>query len=129
MRKTLVQKTFGAFRAPSVPFPDLVGHQRSSFDWLLKDGLTELFKEFSPISDYSKKKFDLEFTGFELTPPRYDEHFARENKLSYETPLRTRVKLITDPEKLIINRIVSEIKGPVSKNSDNAMNLFYSKYF
>jgi len=94
MRKNLVQKTFGAFRAPRVPFPDLVGHQRSSFDWLLKDGLAELFKEFSPIADYSGKKFELRFESFEIGEPKYDEDFARENIRTYEAPVKTTVKLI-----------------------------------
>ncbi|MGH7175570.1 MAG: hypothetical protein ACREGR_04400, partial [Minisyncoccia bacterium] len=65
MSRNLPQKTFGAYRAPSVPLPDLVGHQRSSFKWLLEDGLKELFKEFSPIGDYSGKKFELSFEEFE----------------------------------------------------------------
>lgn len=77
MRKNLPQKTFGAYRAPHVPFPDLVGHQRGSFDWLLTNGLTELFKEFSPIADYSGKKFELQFESFEIGEPKYDEEFAR----------------------------------------------------
>jgi len=94
MRKNLVQKTFGAFRAPRVPFPDLVGHQRSSFDWLLKDGLTELFKEFSPITDYSGKKFELRFESFEIGEPKYDDDFARENIRTYEAPIKTTVTLI-----------------------------------
>jgi len=94
MLKTLVQKTFGAYRAPSVPFPDLVGHQRESFEWLLKDGFKELFKEFSPIGDYSNKKFELRFESFELGEPKYDEEFARENARTYEAPLKVTVKLI-----------------------------------
>src|SRR3990167_1335118 len=94
MRKSLVQKTFGAYRAPSVPFPDLVGHQRSSFDWLTKDGLKELFKEFSPISDYSNKKFELKFENFEIGDPKCDEDFARENVRTYEAPLKATVKLL-----------------------------------
>jgi len=94
MRKTLVQKTFGAFRAPSVPFPDLVGHQRGSFNWLLKDGLKELFKEFSPITDYSGKKFELQFEDFEIGEPKYDEDFARENARTYEAPIKATVKLV-----------------------------------
>ena len=94
MRKNLVQKTFGAFRAPSVPFPDLVGHQRGSFGWLLKDGLTELFKEFSPITDYSGKKFELQFESFEVGEPKCDEEFARENMRTYEAPVKATVKLI-----------------------------------
>jgi DNA-directed RNA polymerase subunit beta len=94
MRKNIIQKTFGAFRAPKVPFPDLVGHQRSSFDWLLKDGLTELFKEFSPITDYSGKKFELKFESFEIGEEKYDEDFARENMRTYEAPLKATVKLV-----------------------------------
>jgi DNA-directed RNA polymerase subunit beta len=94
MRKNLVQKTFGAYKAPSVPFPDFVGHQRASFDWLLADGLKELFKEFSPITDYSGKKFELEFESFEIGEPKFDEAFARENIRTYEAPLKATVKLV-----------------------------------
>jgi DNA-directed RNA polymerase subunit beta len=92
--KTLVQKTFGAYRAPRVEFPDLVGHQRESFQWFLRDGLTELFKEFSPISDYSNKKFELRFDGFELGEPKGDEEHARENMRTYEVPLKATVTLL-----------------------------------
>ncbi len=93
MQKKIVQKTFGAYRAPQVPFPDLVGHQRGSFDWLLSDGLKELFKEFSPVTDYSGKKFELEFESFEIGEPKYDEEFARENMRTYEASVRVSVKL------------------------------------
>ncbi|HUY62446.1 MAG TPA: DNA-directed RNA polymerase subunit beta [Candidatus Paceibacterota bacterium] len=94
MSKNLIQKTFGSFRPPKVPFPDLVGHQRGSFDWLLADGLTELFKEFTPISDYSGKKFELRFDGFEIGEAKYDEEFARENMRTYEAPLKATVTLV-----------------------------------
>jgi DNA-directed RNA polymerase subunit beta len=94
MHKRIIQKTFGAYKSPSVPFPDLVGHQRSSFDWLLKEGLTELFKEFSPISDYSGKKFELQFESFEIGEPKFDEQFARENARTYEAPVKVKVNLI-----------------------------------
>jgi len=94
MRKNLVQKTFGTYRTPRVPFPDLVGHQQSSFNWLLKDGLAELFKEFSPITDYSGKKFELQFESFEIGEPKYDEDFARENIRTYEAPVKATIKLI-----------------------------------
>lgn len=94
MHKEKEQKIFGTYQAPRVPFPDLVGHQRSSFDWLLALGLKELFKEFSPIADYSGKKFDLEFESFEIGEPKFDEAFARENMRTYEAPLRATVKLL-----------------------------------
>lgn len=73
--------------------PNLVETQVNSYKWLVLTGLAEVFKEFSPIRDYSEKKFDLEFTSFELSAPKHDEYFAKQNKLSYEAPLRARVKL------------------------------------
>lgn len=93
-KKQLVQKTFGAYRAPRVEFPDLVGHQRESFQWLLQDGLKELFKEFSPIPDYSNKKFELRFDGFEIGQPKGTEEEARENMRTYEAPLKASVTLV-----------------------------------
>ncbi len=93
-KKEITQKTFGAFRTPKVAFPDLVAHQRNSFDWLIKKGLSELLKEFSPISDYSGKKFELRFDGFELGAPKHDEEYARENIRTYEAPLKVSVRLI-----------------------------------
>lgn len=92
--KALTQKTFGAYRAPRVALPDLVGHQRDSFNWLLKEGLMELFKEFSPIPDYSGKKFELRIDGFELGEPKGDEEMARENMRTYEAPLKVKVTLL-----------------------------------
>ena len=89
----LPKKTFARFRKPLVELPNLVETQLNSYEWLVKEGLKEVFKEFSPIKDYSEKKFDLEFTSFELSAPKRDEFFAKENKLSFEAPLRAKVKL------------------------------------
>ncbi len=91
---TREKKFFSKYKTPLVPFPNLLETQISSFDWLIESGLKEVFKEFSPISDYSGKKFDLEFVSFYIGEPKHDEHFARANKLSYEAPLKARVKLI-----------------------------------
>ncbi len=87
------KKYFGKYTKPLVETPDLVHNQVASYKWLIKDGLKEVFKEFSPIKDYSEKKFELEITSFELAEPKYDEYFAKENKLTYEAPLRARFKL------------------------------------
>lgn len=88
------QKHFGKYVEPRVEFPDLVLHQRESFTWLTKEGLQELFNEFSPIPDYSDKKFSLSFEGFEIGNPKFTPEHAKENKLTYEAPLRATVKLV-----------------------------------
>ncbi|HEY9480985.1 MAG TPA: DNA-directed RNA polymerase subunit beta [Candidatus Paceibacterota bacterium] len=87
------QKYFGRFKEALADIPNLVEAQTESFKWLVEKGLSDLFQEFSPIKDYSDKKFELSFTGFELGEPKNDEHFAKSNKLSYEAPLKVRIKL------------------------------------
>ena len=93
-QQALEKKVFSRYKEAMIPFPSLIETQLNSFDWLVREGLGEVFKEFSPISDYSGKKFELNFTSFSLGEPKYDEHFAKENKLTYEAPLKARVKLV-----------------------------------
>jgi DNA-directed RNA polymerase subunit beta len=59
----------------------------------LRKGLAEVFKEFSPIRDYAEKKFELSFSAFEISKPKFDEHYAKDNKMSYEGQLKAKVKL------------------------------------
>ncbi|MEK7607457.1 MAG: DNA-directed RNA polymerase subunit beta [Patescibacteria group bacterium] len=87
------QKYFGRWKEALVDIPNLVEAQTTSFKWLVEKGLTDLFQEFSPIKDYSDKKFELSFTGFELAEAKHGEHFAKDNKLSYEAPLKIKIKL------------------------------------
>ncbi|PIR85448.1 DNA-directed RNA polymerase subunit beta [Candidatus Kaiserbacteria bacterium CG10_big_fil_rev_8_21_14_0_10_45_20] len=93
MAKKLAQKRFKRYRESRVPMPDLIAPQVASFRTFLTDGLSTLFKEFSPIPDYSKKKFELEFTDFEIGEPKVDEYTAKENKMTYDAPLRVTVRL------------------------------------
>jgi DNA-directed RNA polymerase subunit beta len=87
------KKRFAKYREPLAALPNLVETQIDSYEWLIKEGLADLFKEFSPIKDYSEKKFELEFSDFQLDEPKFDEHHAKVNQLSYDAPLRVKVKL------------------------------------
>ncbi|CAN5121490.1 DNA-directed RNA polymerase subunit beta [soil metagenome] len=87
------KKSFGRFREPMTEMPDLVISQVDSFKWLIENGLKEVFEEFSSIKDFSERKFQLDFVGFELDKPKLNEYEAKDNKLSYEAPLKVRVRL------------------------------------
>ena len=89
----ITKKYFSRFKEPLTAMPNLVESQTISFDTFLDNGISEVLKEFSPIEDYAKKKFELSFTGFELSKPKYDEHYAKNNKLSYEGQIKVKVKL------------------------------------
>lgn len=73
--------------------PNLVVSQVESFKWLIEKGLKEVFEEFSSIKDFSEKKFQLDFVGFELAEAKIDEYTAKEKKHSYEASLKVRVLL------------------------------------
>jgi DNA-directed RNA polymerase subunit beta len=98
MAKTKTQKRekkyFAKYKEPLVAYPNMLETQLDSFKWLITDGLKEVFKEFSPIEDYSGKKFELRFDAYELGEPKFDPHYAKENKMSYEAPLKIRAKLL-----------------------------------
>jgi len=98
----MLQKHFGAYKKPLTTLPNLVEPQVESFKWLVEKGLGEVFKEFSSIKDYSNKKFELDFTGFKLGEPKHDEFYAKDNKHSYEAPLKVTVRLK--------NKIVGSVK-------------------
>jgi len=73
--------------------PHLVESQLISFSALMEHGLPALLKEFSPIKDYAEKKFELSFSHMELVRPKYDEHFAKDNKQNYEGQIKVKVSL------------------------------------
>ena len=89
----LPKKRFQNFRDSRVDLPDLVEPQRVSYKNFIEIGLKEVFKEFTPISDYSEKKFDLVFKKYELGKPKTTPEYAHENKLTYEASLRAQVVL------------------------------------
>ena len=89
----ITKKYFSRFKDPLTVMPNLVESQTTSFKWIIETGIEEVLKEFSPIKDYAEKKFELSFTSFELSRPKYDEHYAKINKLSYEGQIKVKVKL------------------------------------
>ena len=87
------QKFFGRYKKPLIEFPNLIEAQVKSYKWLVEEGIKEVFKEFSPIMDYSGKKFQMEFTSFSLGESKSDENETKINKISYQGSLKARVKL------------------------------------
>ncbi|HRH26519.1 MAG TPA: DNA-directed RNA polymerase subunit beta [Candidatus Paceibacterota bacterium] len=95
-------KYFGKYRKPLVEMPDLVEAQTDSFKWFLEKGLGDVLKEFAGIKDYSGKKFELEFTGIKIGEPQHDEFHAKDNKTSYEAPVKVMARFK--------NKIVGSVK-------------------
>ena len=93
MAPKIKQKYFSKYRKPGIKFPNLLSGQVESYKKLFTEGLTDVFKEFSPINDYSNKKFQMEFTSFSVGEPEHDEYYTKANKLTYDVPLKVNIKL------------------------------------
>ena len=89
----LPEKVFSHVPTPKIELPNLIEPQLKSFDWFVEEGIKEVFKEFSPIQDYSEKKFELVFKKYELGAPKCTPEYAKANKLTYDAPLHATVVL------------------------------------
>ncbi|MFA7151167.1 MAG: DNA-directed RNA polymerase subunit beta [Candidatus Paceibacterota bacterium] len=79
----------------SLPLPHLLEFQRENWQWLLKEGIKEIFEEISPIRDYTKKEMELWFTDYKIKAPKYETDIeAKKNRDSFEASLRVKVKLV-----------------------------------
>ncbi|MBM3261495.1 DNA-directed RNA polymerase subunit beta [Candidatus Kaiserbacteria bacterium] len=81
------QKYFGRFNEPLVKLPNLVEAQIGSFRDFVEGGAERVFKEFSPITDHSGKKFEMKLVKFTFGPLRWDEQYAKRANKTYEAPL------------------------------------------
>ena len=52
------KKYFARYKEPLQQIPNLVRNQVESYELLIKEGISGIFQEFSPIKDYSGKKFE-----------------------------------------------------------------------
>ncbi|MBI2514949.1 DNA-directed RNA polymerase subunit beta [Candidatus Wolfebacteria bacterium] len=92
-------KIFSSAPISRIVQPLLTEFQTDSWNWLVKKGLKELFEEISPIRDYSGKELELYFADYYFDEPKYDEETAAFKDLSFEAPLRAKVKLVNKKTK------------------------------
>ncbi|OGK18568.1 DNA-directed RNA polymerase subunit beta [Candidatus Roizmanbacteria bacterium RIFCSPLOWO2_01_FULL_40_42] len=95
MSKTKPQKELLLGRKePKLEELDLIEVQKDSWQKFLKNDLKDILKEFFPINDYTGKKFELHFEGIFLGDPRYPLELCLQKKLTYDTPVYLKLKLI-----------------------------------
>ena len=96
----ITRKTFSKIKE-AIELPYLVKIQKDSYDAFIKDGISEVFEDFSPITDYSDH-FELYFLEHNLDgAPKYDEKECRDRDATYARPLRVKVRLV--------NKVTGEI--------------------
>ncbi|ALX49402.1 DNA-directed RNA polymerase subunit beta [Lentibacillus amyloliquefaciens] len=75
--------------------PNLIEIQTASYDWFLREGLREMFQDISPIEDFAGN-LSLEFIDYSLGEPKYPVEESKDRDVTYNAPLRVKVRLINN---------------------------------
>jgi len=74
--------------------PNLIEVQKNSYKWFLEEGLKEVFRDISPITDHSGH-LSLEFYDYTIDyNSKYTVEECKERDAKYAAPLRVSVRLI-----------------------------------
>ncbi|MBR6557880.1 MAG: DNA-directed RNA polymerase subunit beta [Clostridia bacterium] len=86
----------------TLEMPNLIEIQKDSFQWFLDEGLMEVLRDVSPISDYSGNLF-IEFVSYTIDPvAKYPVEECKERDVNYAAPLKVNVRLS--------NKLTGEVK-------------------
>ncbi|MCL1890281.1 MAG: DNA-directed RNA polymerase subunit beta, partial [Desulfovibrionaceae bacterium] len=113
-----IVKKFGKISV-TLPTPHLLNLQVDSYKKFLQpdqakrapsEGLEGVFRSVFPITDFNKTA-SLEYVGYEIGEPKYDQAECISKGLTYEAPLRIKVQLfVFDVDDSTGNRSVRDIK-------------------
>ncbi len=82
-------------RIPQVlEVPNLIQGQIQSYEWFTAEALREVFKEISPIVDYTGKKYELHFLEHHFGPAKYSAKECKEREINFSQPLYVRTRLV-----------------------------------
>ncbi|SDH57650.1 DNA-directed RNA polymerase subunit beta [Desulfosporosinus hippei] len=73
--------------------PNLIEIQQNSYRWFLDEGLRDMFRDISPIQDFTGNLV-LEFVDYSLGDAKYQVEECKERDVTYAAPLRVKVRLI-----------------------------------
>ncbi len=73
--------------------PNLIEIQQKSYQWFLDEGLREMFRDISPIQDFTGHLV-LEFIDYALGDPKYPVEECKKRDVTFAAPLRVKARLI-----------------------------------
>ena len=112
----ITRKTFSKIKE-AIELPYLVKIQKDSYDAFIREGISEVLEDFSPITDYSDH-FELYFLDHNLDgKPKYDEKECRDRDATFARPLRVKVRLVNKVTNDVIDQDV--FMGDLPLMTDN----------
>ena len=77
-----------------IDMPNLIEIQKDSYKWFVEEGLKEVFRDMSAITDYSGN-LQLTFVDYHLDEtPKYDVTECKARDTTYAAPLRVTARLV-----------------------------------
>ena len=77
-----------------IDMPNLIEIQKDSYKWFVEEGLKEVFRDMSAITDYSGN-LQLTFVNYHLDEtPKYDVTECKARDTTYAAPLRVTARLV-----------------------------------
>ncbi len=92
--KNQQQRIYFTKKDDNLPIPDMIGHQRQSWQDFVDNGLKEVFEEVNPIEDYTGQKLSLRFKDYRFEEPKTTDREAKYNNATYEAALMATVELL-----------------------------------
>ena len=87
-----------------IDIPDLVEIQKDSYQTFIEEGISEVFEDFSPITDYSDH-YELYFLEHRFgDKPKYDEKECRTRDATYSLPLYVKTRLVNKVKNEVLDR-------------------------
>jgi DNA-directed RNA polymerase subunit beta len=78
--------------------PDLIAIQRESFRWFVEQGLSDAFRDISPIKDFTETlSLELEFDPFDedlRPPPKFTVEECKEKDMTFSAPIFARARFM-----------------------------------
>ena len=77
-----------------IDMPNLIGIQKDSYEWFLQDGIKEVFRDVSPITD-ENGKYELSFISHRFDDKiKYTIEECKERDATYAVPIRVTARLL-----------------------------------
>ncbi len=100
-----------------IDIPDLVEIQKSSYNAFMSEGITEVFEDFMPITDYSDH-YELYFLNHWFDEkPKYDEKECRNRDATYALSMHVTVRLVNKVKDEVIDQPVFMGEFPLMTDS------------
>ena len=90
-----------------IDIPNLIEIQKNSYQWFLDEGLMEVLRDVSPITDYSGD-IELSFIDkeFDINNPTYSIEECKERDANFAAPLRVKVRLHNKKDDIIKDQYI-----------------------